>query len=173
MTTTIVRAGGFAELTGRMFGTVKVLSFAGYNPVRWQVACQVPGCGSHWIEQHHRLTESGNLFKCRNVSCQLGRVQAPKPIVERDEPLLPEPARVNVSREYQLYSNYMRQNGFGDSDIGTWDEWQRLGSEYRERLLQPALIAEEAALKRRELEAIGLAVENNERERFRRTHGEI
>jgi hypothetical protein len=165
--------GGFANIEGWQFGTVTAISFAGRTPTpRWNVECTV--CGSRWQESHQRLTEAGGVYRCRNVSCSKGLIKRKAlESKERDPESLPtpEPVHVSVSREYQLYSDYMKQNGFSDTDVGTWDEWQRLGAESRKRLLQPALIAGEAALKRRELEALGLALEAQERERMRRQYG--
>lgn len=96
MTTIRELAGGYLDLAGYLSGTVRVESFAGRdrNRVpRWNMRCE--RCFSSWVAPHQQLTQ-GDGFRCRNVACQLGRVEArdivsptPKPDHETDN--VPKP----------------------------------------------------------------------------------
>ena len=166
---TIERMGGFADLTGRKFGTVRVESFQGRNPVRWAVVCEV--CSTRTIEQHHKLTQGD--YRCKNVSCQLGRVQAPRKQIA-PEPEIGKPAPVpvpfptsNVSDEYKRYVREMREWGHPEMKIGTWSEFQMLNDSQKARIMAPVIKAE----KQREADALVAGLEASERERMRRTYG--
>lgn len=173
MSTTIDRYG-IAELTGKTFGkAIRVTGFAGRSPVpSWWVECQI--CHTQWRCAHKSLQDGGSALRCQNTSCAKGVYQKPQERVEREPEPLPAtaPAKSALEREHDLYARYMREQGFSDSQIGSWDDWQRLGPESRKRLLEPALMAEAAKVRKQELEALGLAFKNAEESRVRKTYGE-
>lgn len=172
MTTTREFGGGFADIEGRMVSdTVQVIRFAGKQPrPRWEVKCN--RCGTSWIDSHFNIVNAFGIYRCKNGLACKPRVDRPERI-EREPESAPSPAKSVEQRQHELYRRYMEDQGFGVADIATPDEWARLRPEQRARILQPALMAEEAALKRKELEGLGLALENQERERFRKTYGEV
>jgi hypothetical protein len=175
MTTTIERAGGFADIQGYRFGDhgkITVVGFAGRTPSpRWHVRC---ACGSSWIELHKTLVDAGSAYRCKNNSCAKGLQPQKQPQhIERDPAPTPAQAKSVQQRQYELYRRYMEDQGFGVTDIATSDEWARLREENRKKLLEPALLHEAAKVREQELRALGLAVEGQEMTRFTRAYGEV
>ena len=161
----IERSGGFANIEGLKFGTVKVLSFAGRNPApRWNVVCDV--CSSRWTELHSKLTQGA--YHCKNVACTLGRVQAPraKQIEPEIEKPVPIPVPAPVSDEYRRYREQMRLWGM-DKDTGSSTDFEMLSFEQKGRIMAPVIEAE----RQREIEAFAASIEAQERERMRRQYG--
>jgi hypothetical protein len=72
----------FENLTGRRFGVnVEVTGLAGRKPMlKWNCYCH--RCLSQYPESHQTLINAGASYKCRNVSCALGRL-VPRP---KEEP---------------------------------------------------------------------------------------
>ena len=164
----IERSGGFANIEGWKFGTVKVLSFAGRNPApRWNVVCE--RCSSSWTEQHYRLTQGE--YHCKNMACTLGRVQAPRAKQTEHEPEIetpvPIPAPVpKVSDEYRRYREQMKVWGM-EKDLGSSTDFEMLSFEQKGRIMAPVIEAE----RQREIEAFAASIEAHERERMRRQYG--
>jgi hypothetical protein len=161
----VERSGGFANIEGWKFGSVRVLSFAGRNPVRWSVRCE--RCASTWTENHVKLTQGD--YRCKNVACQLGRVQAPR--AKHIEPEIETPASIpvpapRVSDEYRRYQEQMRLWNM-EKDIGSYTDFQMLSDEQKGRIMAPVIEAE----RERELDALAASMEAQERERWRKQYG--
>jgi hypothetical protein len=59
---------GLSDLIGHRFGSCMVGGMATRRPApRWRVTCS--RCHSAWTEDHGKLTNAGNLYRCRNVGC--------------------------------------------------------------------------------------------------------
>lgn len=54
----------FEDLTGQILGTLRIIKYAGRDPVRWDVRCEK--CNSSWTETHERLRAQP---ACRNTAC--------------------------------------------------------------------------------------------------------
>jgi hypothetical protein len=78
---------GLSDLIGQKFGSCMVLGMASRRPApRWNVTCS--RCHSQWQEDHVKITNAGNLYRCRNVGCakaQKDEVRQPVGVPTSDE----------------------------------------------------------------------------------------
>jgi hypothetical protein len=80
----------FEDLTGKVLGCLRVIQFAGRDPVRWHVTCTK--CNTRWTETHERLRQNP---ACRNVACLKRTEQELRaPGIVRYVPKEPETARL-------------------------------------------------------------------------------
>ena len=143
MTTQIERNGGWVDLTGWSIGqTVKVLSFAGRTKAGPSYFVSCSRCGSRWQELHHKLAQEYKTFKCRNVSCQLGKITKPQDIAPEPEPK-PEPIQFQprTDSEYERYSAYCKRLGL---QAGSQSDWANLDDVFKNQLMKPIETAEYA-----------------------------
>jgi hypothetical protein len=95
MNVTTERAEGFRDLTGQVFGVIRVLHIARRNPLGW--VCQCENCGSQFTLSH-TLTQYGQCPRgpvaCRRPALverehgTMTRVFAPPPQEQRPAPVV-------------------------------------------------------------------------------------
>ena len=82
---------GHEDLTGRLFGTTRVVSRHSRIPLTWETRCD--RCGCQTVISHARLKNYGQSLKCGNASC--GKA-----------PLKPSPSLgATGAREYAIRSS--------------------------------------------------------------------
>jgi hypothetical protein len=164
-------SGGYDDLSGALFGTALVQSYAGRgagNAPRWNVECT--RCSARYVENHANLTLSGEAYRCRNTSCNLPKIIEPERIEREPVPAPPKPVSADEA-QYNLYVQYARKQGLGNDDIASWEDWKRLDQPFRNRLSAPAELGRQAEIERKEQEALSSALEANELLRMKRQYG--
>jgi hypothetical protein len=180
--------GGAIDLTGQVINGLLIKNRVSRVPLRYETECVK--CGSRTVFSHSHLMQAAggalNAAHCRLDNCFLfGTAKRSEPPTERPRhepeatasvsvaaPVKAAPAPVpiaapKVSDEYTRYVRQMRLWGYQETGIGSWADFQMLSQKQLERIMAPVIEAE----KRQEAKTISLSLEEQERERMRRTYG--
>jgi hypothetical protein len=95
--------GGLVDITGQLFGTIRIVSQYRKRPLTWNVRCEK--CGWNWPETHARIVNYGQSLPCSNSRCGQASVRAD---LLRDENALAS-IKESLAGQSQVFSNPLRR----------------------------------------------------------------